>query len=361
VGVQRDGQQVTLTEREMHVLEVLCGTSPQMRDSPPTVRQVAGSLRVAEATIRQHLSHLYRKLGVPPGPRRVARLASQAAAVGLAELAAGCSVPVAASGTNPRLAHSARVQDYWLGGKDHYAVDRKAGDLLLQAAPGLARSVRESRRFLDRAVRHLAGEYGIGQFLDIGAGLPCLDNTHEIAQRVQPLSRIVYADTDPVMVAFGRALLTSNRKGTCDYIQADARDTDAIVAGAARTLDFTEPVAILLLGVLDYLPRTSEVQAVVRSLLSPAAPGSALVVSCLTAEECAGAMTEAAALWNEHGSPPITLRTPGELAGFFDGLDLIGPGLVPWPRWLPDAAVSEPAEVPHFCGVGRKQEEASRA
>jgi hypothetical protein len=252
------------------------------------------------------------------------------------------------------VAHSARVQDYWLGGQDNYPADRETGDLLVQAAPGLARSVRESRYFLARAVRYLANQ-GIRQFLDIGAGLPCLENTHEIAQRADPRSRVVYADNDPLAAMYGRVLLTSGPGGSCDSIQADVRDPGDILAGAARTLDLTEPVALLMLGVLDYIPDTGEAQAVVRRLLEVVPAGSYLAVSCLTAGVDAEAVTRAVRLWNDSGCAPLTLRGPAELGRFFDGLDLVMPGIVSCPRWQPEnTPFGEPAAVPHFCGAARK-------
>jgi O-methyltransferase involved in polyketide biosynthesis len=259
------------------------------------------------------------------------------------------------SAIDATVAHSARVRDYWLGGKDHYPVDREAGDQILALVPELAHSVLASRYFLARAVRYLAGEEGVRQFLDIGAGLPGLDNTHEIAQRVAPESRVVYADNDPLVMAYARALLRSGPEGACGHIQADVRDPDAVLAGAARTLDFTRPVAVMMLGVLNFVTGAGQSLAIVRRLLGAVAGGSYLVICHPTAEIHGDAMASAAGLWNERGSAPVTLRTREELARFFAGLDLAEPGVVSCPRWRPDfSGIAEMSDVPHFCGVGRK-------
>jgi predicted transcriptional regulator/O-methyltransferase involved in polyketide biosynthesis len=260
------------------------------------------------------------------------------------------------------VAHPARVWSYWLGGKDHYRVDRETGDQILSIVPELADSARASRYFLARVMRYLAGQEQIRQFLDIGAGLPCADNTHQIAQREAPSSRIVYADSDPMVVAHARALLTSGPQGACDSINADLRNPDDIIAGAARTLDFTQPVAILLLGVLSFVTDTGQALAIVRQLLGAAAAGSYLVICHPTTEIRAQAMTAAARLWNQRGSAPVTLRTRQELARFFDGLDLAEPGVVSCPRWRPDLSdFAQIADVPHYCGAGRKPPEAASA
>jgi predicted transcriptional regulator len=325
----------------------------------------------------EHLAGLVRAaLGTAPDPGAVLRLAlprgtrpDPRAAAGqwqemAPEEAADRSLPglQSSAGINPAVAHSARVWDYWLGGKDNYPADRQAGDQILSIVPELDGSVRQSRYFLARAVRYLAGSQGVTQFLDIGAGLPAVDSTHEIAQRVAPRSRIVYADSDPLVTAYARALLTSGPDGACGHIQADVRDPDDVLAGAARTLDFTQPVAILMLGVLNFVTGTDEALAIVRRLLDIAPVGSYLVICHPTAEVCAEAMTRAVRLWNEQGSAPVTLRTRAELTRFFDGLDLAAPGVVSCPRWQPDiTGFAEMPDVPHFCGVARKPARAASA
>jgi predicted transcriptional regulator len=270
---------------------------------------------------------------------------------------------VSSPGIDPARAHCARVQDYWLGGKDNYPADREAGAAMAALVPGMVRSVLESRYFLARAVRFLAGEQGITQFLDIGAGLPAVDSTHEIAQRVRAGARVVYADCDPLVMAHARALLTSGPQGACGHIQADVRDPADLLAGAARTLDLTRPVAVLLLGVLDFVADTGEALAIVRRLMSVVPYGSYLVICHLTPGTGGdGAVARAVQWWNEQGSPPATLRTRGELERFFEGLELTGPGVVSCPHWRPDiTGLGRPAEVPHFCGAGRKRAETARA
>ncbi|MBV9381998.1 MAG: SAM-dependent methyltransferase [Streptosporangiaceae bacterium] len=253
------------------------------------------------------------------------------------------------------VSHSARIWNYWLGGKDHFPVDKEVGDQILGFVPELVRSARADRYFLARAVRYLAGEQGIRQFLDIGTGLPTVDNTHEVAQRVAPESRIVYVDNDPLVLVHARALLTSTTEGVCDYIDADVRDPGRIVQEAGRTLDFARPVAIMMLGIVNFILDAGEAQAVIRRLVDAVAPGSYLVISHPTTEVDAGPMTAAVKFWNEQGSAPMTLRTRAELVRFFDGLDLVDPGVVTCSRWRPDVMeVEEIVDVTHFCGVARK-------
>ncbi len=251
------------------------------------------------------------------------------------------------------VSHSARIWNYWLGGKDNYQVDREVGEQILGFVPELVRSARADRRFLLRAVQYLAGEEGIRQFLDIGTGLPTADNTHQVAQRVAPESRIVYVDNDPLVLVHARALLTSTPQGACDYLEADVRDPSAILQGAARTLDLARPVAIMMLGILNFVLDDSEAQSVVRQLLDGVPSGSYLVISHPTTEVDAEPMTQAVQFWNQQGSASMTLRTREEIARFFDGMDLAGPGVVSCSRWRPGQ--DDTAEVTHFCGVARKR------
>jgi len=254
------------------------------------------------------------------------------------------------------VSHSARIWNYWLGGKDNYQVDREVGEQILGFVPELVRSARADRQFLLRAVQYLAGKEGIRQFLDIGTGLPTADNTHQVAQRVAPDSRIVYVDNDPLVLVHARALLTSTPQGACDYLEADARDPGAILRGAARTLDLAQPVAIMMLGILNFVLDDSEAQSVVRQLLDGVPPGSYLAISHPTTEVDAEPMTQAVQFWNQQGSAQMTLRTREEIARFFDGTDLADPGVVSCSRWRPDHdQTGEIAEVTHFCGVARKR------
>ena len=254
------------------------------------------------------------------------------------------------------VSHSARIWNYWLGGQDNYAVDREAGDKVAAMLPSIVAQARADRAFLGRAVRYLAGEAGIRQFLDIGTGLPTADNTHEVAQRVAPQSRIVYADNDPLVLAHARALLTSTAEGACDYLDGDLREPGKILDQAARTLDFSQPVALMLLGSLHHIPGTEEAYSIVGQLAGALAPGSFVVINHSTSAVHGAAMEEAVAHWNKVGKPSMTLRSPQQIARFFDGLDLLAPGVVSCSRWRPDPSLPDgpPAEVDEFCGVARK-------
>src|SRR6266536_2263480 len=248
--------------------------------------------------------------------------------------------------------HSARFWNYFLGGKDNYPVDRALGDQIATMAPGLVDVARGSREYIIRSVTYLAGEMGIRQFLNIGTGLPTANNTHEVAQRVAPESHIVYVDNDPLVLAHARALLTSSPEGATDYIDADVRETDKILQEAARTLDFTKPVALMLMGILGHVKDDEEVRSIIKRLMDGVPYGSYLVVNdgTNTSEE----IVEGARVSGE-GGHPYTLRSPEEIAGFFDGLDLQEPGVVSTPRWRPEPSPSGlPAQLDGFCGVARK-------
>ncbi|MEU6280772.1 SAM-dependent methyltransferase [Streptomyces sp. NPDC047028] len=252
------------------------------------------------------------------------------------------------------VSHSARIWNYWLGGKDHYPVDEEVGDQILGFVPALPRSAVADRAFLSRAVRHLAGQEGIRQFLDIGTGLPTADNTHEVAQRVDPSCRIVYVDNDPLVLTHAHALLTSTREGATDYIEADVQDPEKIIRGAAETLDFDRPVAITMLGILNFVMDTDEAVSIVHRLLDAVPAGSHLVISHPTTEVDGEAMTQAVEYWNSQGSALMTLRSRADLSRLFDRVDLLEPGLVSCSRWRPVPGTGEPVEVTHFGGVGRK-------
>jgi len=261
----------------------------------------------------------------------------------------------AGTGIDTTVPHSARIWNYWLGGKDNYAVDREAGDQYKEIFPGIAVVARTSRAWLTRAVRYLAAEAGMRQFLDIGTGLPTADNTHQVAQRVAPESKIVYVDNDPLVLAHARALLTSTPEGATDYIHADMHDPAAIIAGAGQTLDFGQPIAITMLGVLWHVLDNDEAYAIVNRLLQAMPSGSYLALNHPTLEVTGEKMATAIRYWNEYGTPPGTHRTPAELTQFFDGMDLVEPGVVSITRWRPEATSSgEPEEIDQFGGVGRK-------
>jgi hypothetical protein len=249
--------------------------------------------------------------------------------------------------------HSARVWNYWLRGKDNFAVDRAAGDRYRECFPGIVDVAREVRAFLGRAVTYLAGEVGIRQFLDVGTGLPTADNTHQVAQRVAPDSRIVYVDNDPLVLVHARALLYSGPQGVVDYVDADVREPDTILEYAAQTLDLTKPTALMLLGILGFVPNDDEACSIVRRLMAGLASGSYLV-------HCDGSPTnaeqvEAQQQLNDTYAIPYHLRSPETTARFFDGLELVEPGFVDITQWRrePDPS-GVPAPLHNFCGVGRK-------
>ena len=249
--------------------------------------------------------------------------------------------------------HSARVWNYWLGGKDFYPVDRMVGDQVMEMFPDIGRLARADRAFLGRAVRFLAGEAGIRQFLDIGTGLPTANNTHQVAQAIAPSSRIVYVDNDPLVLVHARALLTSTPEGACDYIDADMRDTSTILAEASRTLDFSRPVALMMLGIVGQVPDSDEPEAIIGRLLEPLPSGSYLALSDGTTTS--KTFTAAVEAYNQSSVNTYHPRSPEQLTGFFDGLTLVSPGVVELNQWRPDASRSPDAgEVPGMGGVGRK-------
>ena len=242
-----------------------------------------------------------------------------------------------------------------LGGKDNYASDREVAEQVLAIIPSFRDTVRAERRFLVRAVQYLAGSAGVRQFLDIGTGLPTANNTHEVAQAIAPESRVVYVDNDPIILVHARALLTSTPQGKTDYVHADLREPDTILQEAARTLDFTRPVALMLLGILNFITDTDEAHAIVDRLLDALPSGSYLVISHPTAEVDGEAMRESMRLWNRQGGTPIVARSRQQITRFFDGQELLAPGVVSCSLWRPDCTqLGVPMEVFHFSGVGRK-------
>lgn len=248
--------------------------------------------------------------------------------------------------------HSARIWNYWLGGKDNYPVDHEAGDEFAKVFPGIVDAARGSRRFLARAVRHLAGPVGIRQFLDVGTGLPTVENTHEIAQRVAPDSRIVYVDNDPLVLVHAKALLTSTPEGATDFVDADVNEPGVILRRAAETLDFDKPVGLMMLGIMGHIPDDGLAQSLVRTLLDALPPGSHLTLSDGT--DISAARQAAHATYNKSGAVPYHLRNPEELGHFFDGLELLEPGLVPVTQWRPDRTPFPVTPVTTYGGVGRK-------
>ena len=253
------------------------------------------------------------------------------------------------------VAHIARIYNYWLGGKDNFAADREAAELVIANYPDIRPGVRAQREFLVRTVTYLAAEVGIRQFLDIGTGLPSANNTHEVAQRIAPDSRVVYVDNDPIVLAHARALLTGSTAGATAYLDADLRDTREILAEAAGTLDFSEPVGIMLIGVVQCVPDSDHPGAVVRRLLNAVPSGSYLVLAHPTSDVKPAQMASGVSQMNALLAQPLTLRTHAEISRFFDGTDLVPPGLVQLHRWRPVPA--DPAtelELAAYGGVGRK-------
>jgi O-methyltransferase involved in polyketide biosynthesis len=253
-----------------------------------------------------------------------------------------------------KVSTSAGVWNYWVGGKDHLTADQEAGEQILQAMPTLRAIAQMSRRFLIDVVHDLAAERGIRQFLDIGSGLPTADNTHEVAQRAAPDARIVYADYDPVVITQARALLASTPEGKTDYIQADVRDPEAILSAARRTLDFSEPVAVILIFVMHFVPAAERPHDVVRRLVESLPPGSFLVMAHAARDIAADFMAAGADAYNDRVTARITPRDRTAVSRFFDGLEMTGPGVVPLAQWF---GASDDRGLQAYCGVGRKREE----
>jgi hypothetical protein len=252
------------------------------------------------------------------------------------------------------IAHPARIYDYWLGGKNNFSADREAAEATLAVNPYILPGVRANREFLMSAVRFLAGETGIRQFLDIGTGLPTENNTHEVAQAIAPDSRVVYVDNDPIVITHARALLTG-KLGTTAYIHADLRDTDTILREAARILDFGEPVAIILLMILMHISDDDKPYELVAQLVDAVPRGSYLVIS----ETANDVDAEVIAASQEEYNQRVTdtqwaSRTKQTFARYFSGLEIADPGLVTMGLWRPAHSTPPPRPIPAYCGVARK-------
>jgi S-adenosyl methyltransferase len=257
------------------------------------------------------------------------------------------------------VAHPARVYNYLLGGKDNFAADRAAAEQMIAGGAKVLAGVRANRAFLGRAVRFLAGEAGIRQFLDIGTGLPSADNTHEVAQAAAPSSKIVYVDNDPIVLSHASALLKSAPSGACQYIQADLRDPRSVLDEAAKTLDFSQPVAIMILMTLQYVADADGPHQIVRTLVDAVPSGSYLAISDVAMDLAADAnVTASADNLNEHlRKTRQTIRSLEQIAGFFSGLKMVDPGLVQLPQWRPDAdhpGSDQDITLSAYCGIGHK-------
>jgi hypothetical protein len=244
---------------------------------------------------------------------------------------------------------TARIWNYWLGGTDNFPVDRQVGDEIRRAFPQIVDNARASRAFLVRSVSWATAEAGLRQFLDVGAGLPTVDNTHEVAQRIAPDSRIVYVDNDPLVLTQARALLTSDPRGVTQYIDADGRECADVLERAAVTLDFTRPVGLIMSGILGHVTDDEVALGMVRRYTAALVPGS-----CLIALDGSHSVKhgEAEKIWNEQANPPYLLRSHNEFARFFAGLQLVEPGVTSAPRWRPEQAGAQLLDV--VCGVARK-------
>jgi S-adenosyl methyltransferase len=248
--------------------------------------------------------------------------------------------------------HTARVWDYFLGGMDNFPADRTAGDRVAKVNPDVLELARASRAFLVRGVRYLAAEAGIRQFLDIGTGLPAFQNTHEVAQAIAPESRIVYVDNDPLVLVHAEARLSGTAQGAIHYLEADLHDPETILRAAMGVLDFGRPVAIMLIAILHHIGDTHEAQAIVGRLMDAVPSGSHLAIAHAVHSE---AMDEGARQWNKVGKPPLVPRSPEEIAHFYDGLELLEPGLVTTTRWRPDDfTLGVSREVDQYAAIGRK-------
>ena len=257
-------------------------------------------------------------------------------------------------GIDTTIPHSARIWNYWLGGKDNYPVDREAGEQFVKVFPGIVAEARANRQFLARAIHYLVTEADIDQFLDVGTGLPTVDNTHEVLQRLDPACRIVYIDNDPLVLAHARALLTSTPEGVTDYVDADLRDPDKILDAAAGTLDFSQPIALILSGIMGHVADNEAAHEIVCRLVDRLPSGSYLMLQdgTIVSQENADALED----YNQSGAVPYYLRTPEQIADFFAGLDVVEPGVVPIQTWRPDVNPAEPkAHVDTFGGIGRKR------
>ena len=256
---------------------------------------------------------------------------------------------------DPGVPNPARMWNYWLGGKDNFAADRDLAERVLEVMPSMPFIAQAARLFLIDAVHRLATVHGIRQFLDIGTGLPTADNTHDIAQRAAPGSRIVYADHDPVVLTHAQALLTSSPEGATDYLQADLRDTETILKGASRTLDLSRPVAVLLIAILHFIPDADDPYAIVTRLMDAVPSGSYLVMAHAASDIAPDATAEMARRYNKMSSAPITVRNREQVARFFDGLDLLPPGLVPISQWgLAGHIDATVGGLAGYCAIGRK-------
>ena len=253
------------------------------------------------------------------------------------------------------VAHVARVYDYWLGGKDNFAADRAAGDQAIEAFPNIPMSARANRAYQARVVRFLAGEVGIRQFLDIGTGIPTANHTHQVAQAVAPESRVVYVDNDPIVLSHARALLASHPAGATDYVDSDLRDPQKILDGAERLLDFSRPITVMLMAILQHIDDENDPYAIVATLMDALPPGSYLALSHPASDIDAEAMAKMAIVLNQMIAEKVTFRDRAAVSGFFAGLELVEPGLVQASKWRPASEIEAASPAALWAGVARKK------
>jgi hypothetical protein len=251
------------------------------------------------------------------------------------------------------VAHPARIWDYWLGGKDNFESDRLAAEEVMRVLPAIVQVARAGRLFLASSVRYLAAEAGIRQFLDIGTGLPTANNTHEVAQSIAPDSRIVYVDNDPIVLSHARALLTSSPGGSCAYVDADARDTREIIAEAGQTLDFSQPVAVMMLAIVHFIPDADDPRGLISRTMDAVPSGSYLVLSHGASDFGDETVSAGVQRYNQHSATPIRARSRAEVSRFFDGLELVPPGVVALGTWAPGAATAN-GGLATYTAVARK-------
>jgi hypothetical protein len=253
------------------------------------------------------------------------------------------------------VAHVARVYNYWVGGADYFPADKEAGDEAVRVYPDMYSSVRANRAFLRRTVRYVTAEGGIRQFLDIGTGLPSANNTHEVAQAIVPQCRVVYVDNDPIVLAHARSLLNSHPEGATGYLDADARDTERILTAAAQLLDFSQPVAVMLVAIL-HLIGDDDPYRLVAELMRAVPAGSFLAITHVPSDmqRQAPGVAEAVSRLSELMTQRVIPRSHAQVTRFFDGLDLIEPGVVPVQEWRPDSAAEAAERAGLWAGVGRK-------
>ncbi|MEV4171362.1 SAM-dependent methyltransferase [Nonomuraea sp. NPDC049709] len=260
--------------------------------------------------------------------------------------------PDLAAKIKPEVPHAARIWNYWMGGKDNFAADRAAGDAVAEVYPEIVQMAVQSRRFLIRAVRHLAAEAGVSQFLDIGTGLPTMQNTHEVAQAIDPSARIVYVDNDPLVLVHARALLrNTSPEGVTAYVDGDYHEPELIISEARKVLDFTRPIAVMFMGVLGYVHDLEVMRSIIDRVMQVVPSGSYLVLWDGTAT--GEAVAEGSDKLAESGAVPYYLRSVEELAECFGGLHLVEPGLAPITQWRPEGEEEAPFIDAHG-GVARK-------